>query len=470
MNSKALDEAVIYLDSWLRFNYERSEVPGYVVAVAHKNKLVFNRAYGFANLESQEKLAAGHLFRISSQSKTFTATAVMQMAEQGKLRIDDYIADYLPWVNDHNDKRFQKITIRQLLSHSAGLIRDGLDSDYWQLSRPFPDAKQLINEVLDAKLIFDTNIQMKYSNIGYALLGLLIEAVSGMTYNKFVASNIVRPLGLKNTGPDYTKDIQSKMVTGYTRRDLNKTRLPIANVTANALSPATGFYSTTEDLCKYFSAQIIGSNKLLNDESKKEMQRAQWRIKGAGDDEYGLGFEIEHADERLAIAHGGGFPGHSTFTICDPKAQIVVSVMVNCIDGPSSWIGSGILFSIIDFFDRYYSSRKSRKNLKAFQGRFMDLWSIVDIVAAGNKVVSVNPDSWRPFDNHDELEYEDESTLRLMKATSFYPEGELIRFNFDKDKRVSTITYAGGTMWPEADWLKKQLKIKIIADKSISVD
>ncbi len=279
MNTEVLSKSLSFLGSWLQLRYERDYIPGFVVAVAHKGKVLFNQAYGYANVEKGERLKTDHIFRIASHSKTFTATAIMKLEEEGKLCIDDCIVNHLSWLGKHPDNRILKMTIRQVLSHSSGIIRDGLDADFWDLERPFPTHDELKSEILKANLIFDTNTKVKYSNIGYGLLGLLIEAVSGKPYNEYVKANIVESLRLHNTGPEYVDQINDKLVTGYSRRDLNKSRQPITNINTNALSSATGFYSTAEDLCNYFAAQAIDSEQLLSAESKKEMQRTHWQIK-----------------------------------------------------------------------------------------------------------------------------------------------------------------------------------------------
>jgi D-alanyl-D-alanine carboxypeptidase len=109
MNTRALAESLEFLDSWLEFRQRKLQLPGLMVAVAYKGKILFNKAYGYANLQTREKLTADHLFYIASQSKTFTATAIMQLAENRKLHIDDCAANYLPWLKTHKDKRFQKL-------------------------------------------------------------------------------------------------------------------------------------------------------------------------------------------------------------------------------------------------------------------------------------------------------------------------------------------------------------------------
>ena len=460
MNTQALSSAVDYIKSWLRFRYEREQIPGFVVAIAHKGKILMNEAYGYADLEKKTKLTPQHIFRIASHSKTFTATALMQLQEQGKLRIDDYVIDYLPWLKGHKDKKWQKITIRQLMSHGAGLIRDGLNADYWQLERPFPTQEELKKEILEADLVIDTNTKLKYSNYGYSLLGMVIEFVTGKTYNEYVTEHIMDALGLVNTGPEYTTKIDDDLATGYTRLEANRNRLPIAQINTKSMASATGFYSNAEDLCAYFTAQFVGSGKLLDDESKKEMQRIQWHAKTPGQDnheDYGLGLDIEYLNDRVTVGHGGGFPGHITKTIADPKDELVVVVLSNCLESPAIVIAKRI-FSIVDYFQNNASKVASKHDMSKFQGRYANLWSMTEFIVTGDKVVATYPDTWWPLSqphNLDTLEYVNDTTLKVASTDSFNAEGELIRFNV-KHGRVETVTYNGMTMWPVEVWFKRQ--------------
>ncbi len=451
MKQEILDEAIKYIDSWLAFRYSRLEIPGFTVSIQHKDRLVYSKAFGFANLEAKTEMTTGHIFRIASHSKTFTATSILQLQDNGKLKLDDPVIRHIPWLAKHQDKRWQNVTLRQLLSHSAGVIRDGLDCDYWAVERPFPDFEEFKRELLRAELVIDNNTKLKYSNYGYTLLGLVVEAASDEKYNDYVKHHIIDTLGLKNTGPEYEQPISDKFVTGYTRRDLNKQRLPIDNVDTRAMASATGFFSTAEDLCAYGAAHFWDSDKLLSEESKKEMQRVQWSGKFAGErEEYGLGFGLEEIDERHTVGHGGGFPGQITKTLFDPKEKIVVSVLTNCIDGSAGAINKAI-YRIIDWFVKA-NEKKSVHDLKKFEGRFMTLWSVEEIVAAGDRILAVNPDTWTPFKDPEELEYVNATTLKIKKTSSFSSASELIRFTFENGKPVKIVN-AGASMYPEEQYL-----------------
>jgi len=269
MNKDTIERAIGYIEQWLSEKYEREDVPGFVAAVSYQGDILMNEAYGYADLENKVQMEPGHVFRVASHSKTFTATAIMLLVEDGRLRLDDVVIDYIPWLEEHDDKRWQHVTIRQLLSHGAGVIRDGVDAEYWNLERAFPDADRFVQEMMKTSLILDNNIKMKYSNYGYTLLGMVIENITGKSYDAFVMERIIHPLGLKQTFPDYNpgrnQPAEKDLVTGYTRHERKK-RLPIESVNTHSMAAATGFCSTTEDLCTYLSAHMIGSGKLLNDE------------------------------------------------------------------------------------------------------------------------------------------------------------------------------------------------------------
>jgi CubicO group peptidase (beta-lactamase class C family) len=291
-----VSQAAPFIDRWLQFRYDRLEMPGFVVAIQIDGKVEYLKAYGYADSEKREPMTTDHVFRIASHSKTFAATAIMQMAEEKLLHIDEPVAKYVPWLRDHRDHRMEKVTIRQLMSHSAGMIRDGKDANFWQLTNTFHDLADFKKALLDCDLVFDTNKQMKYSNFGYALLGCVVEEVYGMPFGSYVQAKILQPLGLSNTTSEVNEEMLSRLVVGYTRRGREKHRHAIEkNLDTRQMAAATGFCSTAGDLCKYFDAHFVGSKKLLSDESKKEMQRTQWRVKNSHiGEEYGLGFQIEY--------------------------------------------------------------------------------------------------------------------------------------------------------------------------------
>src|SRR5690349_3683921 len=157
LDPNVLHDALAYVDRWLAFRREFRDIPGLIVAVRSGSELALSSAYGFAQLEPSVPMTTRHIFRIASHSKTFTATAVMQLVEQGALRLDERAAAYIPWLSS-------SVTIRQLLNHVGGIIRDGLDADFWRVERPFPDLDALQALEPDS-VVLPANQIFKYSNI-----------------------------------------------------------------------------------------------------------------------------------------------------------------------------------------------------------------------------------------------------------------------------------------------------------------
>lgn len=447
LNTQKLKVAVEYIDSWLTFNFDNSRVPAMSVAIQHGDKLIYSKAFGYANVAKKDKLTAGHTFRIASHSKTFTATAIMQLKEAGKLQLDDTVSQHLKWFKSSKDKRISQVTVRQLLNHTAGVIRDGEDANYWQLLRKFPDEAELKQYITNAKLIYDTNVEFKYSNFGFSYLGLLIEAVSGKSYRQYVTENIINKLGLKSTGPDLDTKSRKTLATGYGIELFNRDRRVFDHIDTNAMSSATGFYSTAEDVCKYFSAHFFGNDALISDTSKREMQHGYWKAKFTKE-RYGLGM-VNYKKKGWAIyGHSGGFPGFITNTQFDAKRQLVITALTNANAGLAKKATTGIL-SIVDTFQQDTPDRHKTGDIKSFTGRFYGTWGATDIIAVGNKLMAIEPTGWNDdFEQCEKLSVIDSKTLKIDEASGYSSPGETILYEFDSSGNAKTITYAGTKMLP----------------------
>lgn len=433
-----------FLDSWLTLRSKWDDAPGFAVAIMKDGELVLNKAYGQADQETGERLTTDHMHRIASQSKSFTATAIMQLQETEKLRIDDTVATYLPWLGDHRDTRWQEVTIRQLLSHSAGVIRDGLDSTYWALRRPFPTSDELKEAVLAAELVFDPNVQMKYSNYGYSVLGLVVEAASGSGYAQYVSEHIFAPLGLTNIATDYTDTLP--LATGYTRQTLRKDRLVFPHVPANAMAAATGFVSTPADVARFYDALRPGTGKLLSDASKKEMQRMQWPVGGERGDSYGLGLDVVHHRNRTLVGHSGGFPGFISRTWADANDGLVVAVIANAHDTrPTLWANA-----IIDIIDEF-GDELAKDDVYKYEVRLGGTHGIGQVIAHPGGLRLIYANSWWPLDQMEVLEVVDDVTLKIAKASGFSSPGELIQYTFNADGSVHHVIDSGSYREPTID-------------------
>jgi D-alanyl-D-alanine carboxypeptidase len=444
-----------YIDSLLEFRQSRSNVPGIAVAITHRGKVIFGKGYGLADIERKVPVTPETCFHVASHSKTFTAAAVMILVDRGMLRLDDPIARWLPWIRKHSDTRVPRVTVRELLSHGSGLIRDGSDSEYWSLKRPFPSDSELKKDVLRSRLVLERNTEMKYSNYGFGLLGMIVTAAGQRPFAEFIQSEILRPLKLKSTSAEVVSTTQQLISAGYTRHEPINPRCPVDFPDTRSLAAATGFISNTLDLCRFFSMLLPSDGRLLSANSKREMLNSSWSVAGDnGRREYGLGVMIEYVRGHRLFRHTGGFPGHNTYTMVDPDSEIAVSVLTNSLEQEASAIGSGIWSTLLTMRARFRPESPKAATAK-FRGRFLALFGGVDYLPiGGGKVLGLNPYAgWDPFlTPPSEFEVENGTTLRAVRMNSYMAVGERVKFSFDRRGFAKKVTAAGRELLPPEEY------------------
>lgn len=440
---QAIKSALEYGSQWIAFQHEYNPYVGAQVAARLDGDLIFNAAFGYADLEALEPMTTDHLFRIASHSKTFTSVAVMQLVEEKKLRLDDTVGQHIP---ELAKSEIADVTVRQLLSHTGGIIRDGENADWWELGKPFPNRKELLKLAKKMGKVLDPQVEFKYSNIGFSLLGVIIEAASGEPYRNYVTTNIVEKLGLKNTGPDIDMNRETDYAAGHSSRVHGGKRVQIDHIDTFEESSATGFYSTAAELTDYFQAHIPGDERLVSDGSKREMQQKIGEAESRG--HYGLGLVIDEIDGRVYIGHSGGYPGHITMSKVDRERKLSLSVLTNSNDGPASLLTQGLIGLIGLALPENAKTDVSRaKDLKKFEGRFATLWGVTDIVTLGGRLYAVSPSLDDPASMATELEVTSDHMLKRVGGSKYGPHGEEMTFHFDKKGNVKKIT-GGHTMLP----------------------
>jgi CubicO group peptidase (beta-lactamase class C family) len=441
--------AMDYFASWLAFRQDYLRIPGVQAAFLLGDEVLFSAAYGLADIEAGTRLTTRHLFRIASHSKTFTATAVLQLAERGRLRLDDTAGSWLPYLADAGSPMAQ-VTLRELLTHAGGLVRDGSDGDHWQSSRPFPDAQQLQAIVLEAgAAVLPPNERFKYSNIGYALLGEVIELASGEPYNAYVRTHLVDALGLEDTGPEFEPARSSDYATGYSALSYAPSRVPLEHLDTQALAAAAGFYSTAADVVRWFAAHFTGDDGLLSDASKRRMRQRAWDA-GVDDHAYGMGLALTTVGDRTLIGHGGGFPGYITSTLADPADRFAISVLTNAIDGPAEECA----LAGVRLLDLALTVPPTEQDLRRFTGRFASVWGVFDVALLGGRLYLIKPTAGDPTDKVDVLDVVDDVTLRLGGGTGFGSYGEPVTYTFDDQGHVVSLRAESGLTLVPVDQLR----------------
>jgi D-alanyl-D-alanine carboxypeptidase len=441
-----LSAAVDYLPHWLEHQMRITEQQGCAIAVASKGKLIFEAAFGSADLPRGIVLTPRHRFRVASHSKTFTVAALMKLREQRKLQLDDPVGRHVSGLRAD----VGALTLAQLASHSAGLVRDGVDARQWLLQHPFLDEKALRDGLAHAPTL-DAGTRFKYSNHGYGLLGLAIEQITGAPYVDWVAREIVAAAGLEDTSPDAQMlPARAKMAAGHSAKHPLGQRVAIdVGMSTNALAAATGFVSTAADLARFFASLAPEARtSVLSAASRREMTRRQWRSEHDSTARwYGLGLVAGTTGAWDHVGHSGGFPGVITRTACVPKQQLAVSVLTNAADGSShQWLDGAL--HVMQAFEKH--GAPSRRTAR-WQGRFWNLWGAFDLLPmAGSRVLLANAGLANPVQDASEIEVTAPDRGQIALGGGFANHGEPVRIERDARGRVRALWHGGAPLVPEA--------------------
>jgi len=445
-------DLIVFLDSWLSRKVDQLRLPGLVVAIQKSNRITLLKAYNNPHYAGR-KLKSQSLFRIASHSKVFTAILVMQLVQEGGLKLSDSLTKYLPWLSKAKESRYSKVTIRHLLSHSSGLARDLPGFYYWTLPEQFCDIEQLKGALMTSKLVVSPGKRFKYSNFGYAVLGLILESVCGKPYKKLLKERILAPLGLKNTFFDYASPLNNKLARPYSRIEADGRRPKLKQTMASSLVPAAGLCSNAQDLCRLANALFQDNHLLLNAKSKALMVSVP--ISVARDSRrYGLGLETIKLGRRKIIGHGGAFTGYATRTYLDPKDELVISLLCNCIDAPIQKL-TGKLFKVFDFF---VANSVKNVQLRRFTGTFYSIWGVSQVVLARGRLWIVSLDEEDPIEGAIELKQVGPTLFRTPTAPGFASPEEILEFEFDKKGQVAKFSTPGGFIMLRRDIYLRNLK------------
>jgi CubicO group peptidase (beta-lactamase class C family) len=454
-NSEAwLPDALAYLEHWLSFQLGASEQPGCSIAIERDGLLVYERAFGVANLATQEALTPRHRFRVASHSKAFTAAAIMVLFEQGKLRLDDPVGLH---VHDL-PSALSSATVVQLLSHSSGLTANGDNQDYWNDVIVWPDESELRRQ-LALPLILEPGEQHKYSNVGYGLLGCVIEAVTSQDYRSWMVEELLARAGLTETFPDYPTTEFIPFASGHSaKQPIGRLVIPGTNQ-ARALAPATGFVSTPRDLARFF-AQLApeAKNSFLSVRSRREMTRRHWRETPSGSENYyGLGVASGLVEEHDYFGHRGSFQGYQSRTCVVPDLKLTASIVTNAIDGSAGdWVDS-----VIHILKHFCEAGPTAHELRSWQGRWWNLWATVDLIPLGSKVVYASSDSSTPFTQPEEIEVLSPTAGRFSRSEAHALFGERVERTLDEQGNCSVIRVGGDEFLTEVAHIERLTKLYI---------
>ena len=295
-------------------------IPGVAVAVVRQGKPRLIRGFGLASVTHNAPVTPDTVFRLASVTKQFTAAAILLLAEDGKLGLDDAISDHLDGVPE----AWKPITIRHLLHHTSGLKNFTSMASIWENRRDDFTPERLIEAVAKEPLEFAPGERHVYCNTGYFLLGLIIEKASGKSFDEFLRERIFEPLQMHDTRLEDDAAVIPRFAEGY--RWVSGT-LQRANFVSDTLPfAAGGLLSTVRDMAKWDAA--LYDDRILSDVSREAMWTPPTLSSGEESD-YGFGWLINEIEGRQMLSHSGGIDGFSTFIARLPEEGVTVIVLVN---------------------------------------------------------------------------------------------------------------------------------------------
>jgi CubicO group peptidase (beta-lactamase class C family) len=329
-----LTNELALVESWLAVQRAYDRVPGLSAAIVHDQELLWSGASGYADVAGKTPASTDTIYGICSISKLFTGIAVMQLRDQGKLRLDDPMDALLPWFNlVQSHQGSPDITLRSVLSHSSGLPRES-DSPYWMgPDFPFPTREQVRKKLGEQSTIYPAQRYYQYSNLGLTLVGEVVAEKSGEDFETYVDRHVLEPLGLHDTATGFPTDRREPRIAtgyGYPGRAGEPPVLPRYNT--HGITPAAGFTSTALDLASFAAWQfrLLGgqSDDVLSANTLREMQRVQWMDQDWSTAR-GLAFGVYRVGDHIFTGHGGDCPGFNTRLFIDPVSRYAVVTMAN---------------------------------------------------------------------------------------------------------------------------------------------
>ncbi|MBI2946299.1 MAG: beta-lactamase family protein [Verrucomicrobia bacterium] len=324
-------QARFSLESMIAGELKRGLVSGVSVALVDDQRIVYARGFGFADKSRRIPSSADTVYRAGSISKLFTALATMQLAEQGRLNIDHAITDYDPdfrIVSPFDDAK--PITLRQLMCHRSGFIREAPVGSYFDSSEP--GAEKTVSSLASCVLVYPPDTKTKYSNSGVTVVGNIVEKVARTPFESYQHKYILDPIGMNHSGWRLDAQLKFKLATGYLpvadgKGGFDEIRAPQFEF---GILPAGNLYTTCEDLGRFlmllFGEGRLEGREVIKPETLAQMFTPQLTKSTNG---FGLGFSVGNFRQHKTVSHMGAVYGFTSAITAIPQHKVGVVVLCN---------------------------------------------------------------------------------------------------------------------------------------------
>lgn len=314
----------------------KESVPGAAIGLVHDQGLIWSHQFGVESLETKAAITDDTLFSICSVSKLFTGVAAMNLVEENRIRLDAPISEYLDGtVLPGETGAEEAVSVRNILSHVAGLPREGIN-DYWA-DKSFPDTAGLRTTIAEQTQLYKPYDHWQYSNLGMAMLGEAVAQASDTSWGDYVDKTILSPLGMNTTTLDMPfEQVGAGFAQGYYVRTPQGARKAVEPHLFRAFAPAAGVASSISDMAKFaawnFRLRAAGGEEILKATTLQQMQRVHWVGEDFNEPAWGLAYATRRYGEETVWGHGGYCPGARTEFVMRMPSKIALVMMTSAND------------------------------------------------------------------------------------------------------------------------------------------
>lgn len=312
------------VDSIVVSKMNQYNIPGLSLGIVRNDSIIYTHGYGVRSIESGDLVTRSTIFHSASISKLFTATAIMKLIEENELTLDDKLVKLVPGLN-YTDKRIEEISIGNLMNHTSGLP-DIYNYNWGNNNISDNSLKEYILGV-KLKLKSAPSSEYKYSNLAYDILGLVIEMVSGSTFDEYMKKNILDVSGMPSSDFRYFKIPDSLRSSPHTKsRSTGQVSIRETYPYTREHAPSSTLNSSANELSHW----MISFLKTLENDDSKGSYQTMIQPSFGEDSRMGLGFQLYNVKAKKAIGHFGGDRGFRSFLMMIPEAKIGLVVLANC--------------------------------------------------------------------------------------------------------------------------------------------
>ena len=312
-------DAELKIDSLLLEKYT-PDAPGADFLIAINGEIIYKKAFGLANLELGVPMKTDNVFEIGSMTKQFTAIAILMLADQGKLQVDDEITAYIP---DYPTQG-HKITLHHLLTHTSGIKSFTSMKELNDIANKDLTPLEIIDFFKNEPMDFAPGDQFKYNNSGYVILGYVIEKASGQTYADYVEEHIFKRLGMTSSQYASHKKVIQRRASGYRHRDVY---INTRHISFTIPYASGSLMSSVDDM--FLWQEAIKNNVLISKETT-EKAFTNYSLNNGEPINYGYGWHLKTNDGMLSREHGGSIFGFKSMGVYLPGSDIYVIGLTNC--------------------------------------------------------------------------------------------------------------------------------------------